>query len=216
MKPFVLPEEFKKKKIILHLCADIGSDSRYFQLDDNFAVIRIGVDIGVENFTYDGEVYGVIANPPCTEFSTARYDITRDTSKGMSLVEHCLRIIEEVNPKFWVMENPAKGTLHKFIGKPKHIYHPWQYGNPWTKMTALWGEFNMPTPLHSKWEEVTLNPDIYVRAGRKPSLAVLHKSAIQFMPEYSWCADRIKCDADIRSLCSDGFAKALYLANKDW
>lgn len=45
------------KKIILHLCAEIGSDSRYFDLDDDFEVIKIGKDVGVENYTPPKNVY---------------------------------------------------------------------------------------------------------------------------------------------------------------
>ena len=37
-------------KIILHLCADLGSDSKYYQMDDNYEVIMVGKEIGVENF----------------------------------------------------------------------------------------------------------------------------------------------------------------------
>jgi len=59
-----------KRKIILHLCADLGSDSRYYQLDNNYEVILIGEKIRVENYTPPKNVYGVIANPVCTEFST--------------------------------------------------------------------------------------------------------------------------------------------------
>ena len=202
------------KKIILHLCADIGSDSRYYQLDDNYKVIKIGIDVGVENFSAFGEIHGIIANPPCTEFSTAGYGNDRNEEKGMELVDHCLRIIKECNPKWWAIENPARGTLHKFIGAPDHKYQPWEYGSPWTKHTALWGDFNMPKPLYTDWDDVPKNPNVYVRPSRpRPSLAVFHKNDIRHLPEYSWCADRIKCDADIRSLCSDGFAKAFYLAN---
>ena len=60
------------KKLILHLCADIGSDSKPYQDSDDYEVIMIGKDIGVENYKPPSNVYGVIANPPCTEFSTAR------------------------------------------------------------------------------------------------------------------------------------------------
>jgi hypothetical protein len=202
------------KKIILHLCADIGSDSRYYQLDDNYKVIKIGVDVGVENFSAYGEIHGIIANPPCTEFSTAGYDRKCDIEKGMGLVNHCMRIIEECNPKWYVIENPARGTLHKFIGKADHKYQPWEYGSPWTKHTALWGSFNMPKPLYTKWEDVPKNPNVYVRPSRpKPSLAVFHKNDIRHLPEYAWAASRIMCDADIRSLCSDGFAREFYKAN---
>lgn len=203
------------KKIILHLCADIGSDSRYYQLDDNYKVIKIGIDVGVENFSAYGDIHGVIANPPCTEFSTAGYDRDCDIEKGMVLVDHCLRIIKECKPKWWVIENPARGTLIKYINKPlKAKYQPWEYGSPWTKHTALWGDFNMPKPLYTNWEDVPKNPNVYVRPSRpKPSLAVFHKNDIRHLPEYAWCADRIKCDADIRSLNSDGFAREFYKAN---
>ncbi len=45
------------RKLIVHLCADIGSDSRFYQESDEYEVLRIGVDIGVENFTPNRVVY---------------------------------------------------------------------------------------------------------------------------------------------------------------
>ena len=50
------------KKIIIHLCADLGSDSRFYQLDDNYEVILVGEDIGVENYNPPDNVHGIIAN----------------------------------------------------------------------------------------------------------------------------------------------------------
>ena len=79
------------KKIILHLCADIGSDSRFYDLSDDYEVIRIGEEIGVENYTPPQNVHGIIANPPCTDFSTARASgKARDVAAGMFLVNECL------------------------------------------------------------------------------------------------------------------------------
>jgi len=203
-------------KIILHLCADIGSDSRFYQLSDEYKVILIGKKIGVENLTSFENVYGIIANPVCTELSTAKgFGKENDIDKGMILVNHCLRIIKESNPKFWVLENPYNGRLKEIIGEPKNVYQPWQYGSPWTKKTALWGDFNMPEPLYKKWENVPKNESLYVRPGRgKPALAFCHKSAIDFIPEFEWAKKFIETDADFRSLCSQGFAKAFYEANK--
>lgn len=205
------------KKIILHLCADIGSDSRYYQLDDNYEVIKIGIEIGVENYTPPKNVYGVISNPVCTEFSNiqGKSSDKKDYEKGMFLVDHCLRIIEECKPKFWVIENPAKGDLHKFLGKPILKYQPWQYGSPWTKETALWGEFNIPKKVFDKWEDVPKNEKLYIRPTRKkPSLAILHKSSKNLIPEMEWAKHLINDDMSIRSWCSQGFAKALYEANR--
>ena len=204
------------KKIIIHLCADLGSDSRFYQLDDDYEVIMIGEKIGVENYNPPENVHGVICNPPCPEFQTINgYGKVNDTEKGMFLVNHCMRIIKECNPKWWSMENPSRGELKKFIGKPKHVYQPWHYGSPWTKATALWGSFNMPDKIYTKWDDVPKNDQLYTRPNRpKPSLAFLHKSAAALIPEFEFARDNIKCDADLRSMCSQGFAKAFYEANK--
>lgn len=64
------------KKKILHLCADTGSDSYFYANDPEYEVIRVGSDIGVENFIAPQGTYGIIANPVCLEFSTTqRYGV---------------------------------------------------------------------------------------------------------------------------------------------
>lgn len=65
------------------MCADLGSDSWYYQQDEKYNVNCIGEDIGVENYTPDFPVHGIIANPVCTEFSTiGGFHITKDLEKG--------------------------------------------------------------------------------------------------------------------------------------
>lgn len=204
------------RKIILHLCADIGSDSRPYQRHTAYDVRMVGKDIGVENYTPPENTYGIIANPVCTEFSTAKgFHISNDIEKGMFLVDHCLRIVRHTNPVFWVLENPYNGRLKDVLGDPLNVYQPWEYGSPWTKKTALWGKFNMPPKLFTSWKDVPKNPNLYIRPTRgKPSLAFLHKSAIQHIPEFQWAKDKIQCDADFRSLCSQGFATEFFKYNR--
>lgn len=205
------------KKIILHLCAKSGSDSRYFQLDPNYEVRIINEEIGVENIKGSKDIYGIIANPVCTDFSTADgFHKTGDLEKGMILVNHCLRIKDECkNLKFWVMENPFNGRLKDILGAPDYVYQPWEFGAGYTKKTALWGDFNKPEKLYKKWEYVPKNPNLYVRPGRgKPSLAFLHKSALEFLPEFWWAKEFIQNDSDLRSMCADGFAHEFYKYNK--
>lgn len=204
------------KKKILHLCADIGSDTKPYQDHEGYDVILIGKDIGVENYTPPDDVYGIVANPPCTEFSIAHgFDVKRDDEKGMFLVNHCLRIIGEAKPKFWALENPATGRLKNFIGKPRYVYQPWQYGSPWTKKTALWGNFNIPLPLYKQWEDVPKNDKLYIRPTRKkPSLAILHKSSIDLIPEFYCFKNKVDSDMSFRSLCSQGFANEFFNANR--
>ena len=201
-------------KTILHLCADTGSDS-WFYRTDGYEVIMIGSDIGVENYSPDRPIYGIFANPPCTEFSTARTDgKARNPKDGMFLVEHCLRIIKECDPHFWVIENPAKGVLKQYLGNPTYEYEPWWYGSPWTKRTALWGKFNHPFATYQHWEDVPQIPKLYTRPGRgKPSLAFMHKSAYDLIPEFQGLP-RPTSDMEFRSLCSQKFAQAFFEVNK--
>lgn len=178
-----------------------------------YTVICVGKDIGVENYHPPKNVYGVFANPVCTEFSVATgFHKSGDYEKGMFLVRECQRIIAECDPTFWVIENPATGRLKDFLGQPVMTYEPWHYGSPWTKKTALWGKFNPPTKLYQKWEDVPKNTALYVRPGRpKPSIAFLHKSAAANIPEFS--PFKVDSDMEFRSLCSQKFAQAFFNAN---
>ena len=202
-------------KTILHLCADTGSDSYPYAQDPEYQVIKIGSDIGVENYYPPYNVYGVFANPVCTEFSTARSNgKARNPDEGMFLVEHCMRIIESCNPTFWVVENPAKGVLKNYLGAPAYEYEPWWYGSPWTKKTALRGKFNVPERTYTNWEDVPKLQNLYQRPGRgKPSLAFMHKSHYKHIPEFH-CLPEPTSDMEFRSLCSQNFAQGFYEVNK--
>lgn len=200
-------------KTILHLCADTGSDSWAYK-EAGYNVILVGSDIGVENYTPPPDVYGIFANPVCTEFSTARSNgKARNPEVGLFLVKECQRIIEQANPHFWVIENPAKGVLKDYLGTPAYEYEPWWFGSPWTKRTALWGKFNIPERLYYKWEDVPKLDGLYQRPGRgKPSLAFMHKSHYHKIPEFQHLPVP-QSDMEFRSLCSQKFARAFLEVN---
>lgn len=207
------------KKIILHLCADTGSDSMPYQNNPEYEVRLIGSDIGVENYHVDEPIYGIIANPVCLEFSTARSSgKARNPDAGMFLVNECFRIVNEAmyfaELKFFVIENPAKGVLKNYLGKPNYEYEPWWYGSPWTKKTALWGEFNIPPRIYTNWDDVPKIEGLYTRPGRpKPSLAFMHKNHKRFIREFDNLPD-VDNDMEFRSLCSQKFAQAFYEVNR--
>jgi hypothetical protein len=200
-------ERSNKDKIILHLCAsEFGSDSKPYR-DAGYDVRCITKEIGVENYHPPKNVYGIIANPPCTMFSiarTVRAKKPRDLREGMSLVQECLRIIWEtqydlqgtsLTPtlKFWVLENPATGLLRHFLGKPAMIYSPNEFGDNYSKKTALWGKFNEPSRLILA-NEVPKNTNV--------------KYTVTPMSE----PDREK-RTDLRSIASPYFTKAFFEAN---
>ena len=193
-------------KIILHLCADIGSDSKAY-LDAGYDVRLVGKEIGVENYHPPKNVYGIIANPVCTNFSIARTNAKtpRDMKEGMRLVKECLRIVWESQYvmvakhvphklKFWCIENPSSGYLKHYLGKPVYVYHPYLYGESYTKGTALWGYFNIP-------KETTPNAEIPKGRSIKhvfPKMKYRDKEELMH----------------VRSMCCEGFAKAFFEANK--
>lgn len=196
-----------KDKIILHLCAKEGSDSKPYR-DAGYDVRIIGEGIGVENYHPPENVYGIIANPPCTMFSIARTSpkIPRDLNEGMRLVKECLRVIWECNYqiadnnqrfsplKFWMLENPATGFLRWFLGKPAFEYCQSEYGEPFTKRTALWGDFNAPK-----------RPILAIQLPPRSSKAghVHHKVH----------GSTKEKQMQIRSSCPIDFAKAFFEAN---
>lgn len=210
-------------KTILHLCADTGSDSKPYK-DAGYNVILVGKDVGVENYHPTTGVYGIIANPPCTEFSIARSGgKPRLGEDGLFLVRECQRIIKQCESngglKFWVIENPATGALKNYLNKPDYVYQPWWFGSPWTKKTALWGWFNEPKRVYDKWEDVPKIPELYLRgetihrrATGKPAMYQMHKSAFDLIPEFAGLS-RPDSDMEMRSLCSQKFAQAFYEAN---
>ena len=191
-----------RNKIILHLCASkFGSDTRDYK-EAGYDVRYITKEIGVENYHPPKNVYGIIANPPCTMFSKARTKAKkpRDLNEGMRLVKECLRIIWECEYelpeksrksvlKFWALENPATGLLKNFLGKPTYEYHPYEFGEDRSKRTALWGNFNPP-------------PKPLLASGMC-SRNVMGKSG----------RDKGKRGTDNRSIASPYFTKAFFYAN---
>jgi len=146
-----------------------------------------------------GTVDGIIAAQPCTDFASsgARWwagkdaDGTTDVSVRMAYIT--LAIIELCKPNFWTLENPI-GRIHKLVkelGKPAMYFNPCDFGDPYTKKTALYGTFN--TNLVKTPVEPTEGSKMWRLYGGK--------------------SERTK---ELRSVTPEGFANAFCDANKDW
>jgi hypothetical protein len=198
-------------KIILDLCGGSGSWSYpYKQAGYDVRLITLP-DNDVRYYEPPASVYGILAAPPCTEFSIAKAKWIRNPEIGMEIVEACMRIIEACKPVFWALENPS-GWLSQFIGKPIFSFQPWQYGNPWTKRTMIWGNFHIPPPLYSSYADVPKIDGLYQRPGRATaSLAfnhVGHKKLIRAFDPFE-----ANTDADFRAITPPGFAQAFFNSN---
>lgn len=129
----------------------------------------------------------------------------------MIVVKACLKIIEQCKPHFWALENPV-GHLREYLGSPTLTFQPWEYGDPWTKRTDIWGNFNLPPKLYTRWEDVPNKLDLYTRPGRnKPNFAYLHKSEQIKIPQLQFASP--KTDADFRAITPPGFAEAFFKSN---
>lgn len=210
-------------RTILHLCADTGSDTWPYHQDPAYEVIRVGSDIGVENYTPDRPIHGIVANPVCSLFTKVggRPLIWDDPERGVWMLRECQRIIREAAPEWYAIENPSSGAMRHFLGAPRLAYQPWHYGSPWTKATALWGDFTVPPRAFDNWDDVPKNPHLYVRphhpsraAVERPSLAFQHKRAFALIPEFADSGMPYPdTDMDLRSLCSQKFAAAFKAVN---
>lgn len=205
-------------KIILDLCGGTGSWSNpYREAGYDVRVITLP-EFDILNWrkypeiiepVEAGEVYGILAAPPCTMFSRARTTAKtpRDFYNATKVVKACLEIIwecqfnDKYSLKFWAMENPA-GHLQRFMGKPPFKFHPYDFGDAHSKQTFIWGNFKDPkkSPVALTEEQVLQSrnntrplppiPENYMRDGNMKSVQIR------------------------RSITPNGFARAFFKANK--
>lgn len=195
-----------ENKIILDLCGGTGSWSAPYR--------KAGYDVrlvtlpqnDVRTYEPPENVYGILAAPPCTEFSIAKCNpksALRDLKGGTEIMKACLEIIwkcskvktngdKKVSLKFWALENPY-GLMRYFLGKPALEFSPYEFGDAYKKRTHLWGHFNTPikTPVipNIKKFDVLLTKEIH--------------------PEYYGKLTR----TERRAITPQGFANAFFQVN---
>ena len=138
-------------RIILDLCGGTGAWSQPYR-DAGYDVCLVTLpddDVRTFNpYTVRGDVHGVLAAPPCTEFAVSGARWWKDKSpalleEALQIVAGCMSIIKHAEPRWWCLENPV-GRLKDYIGPWKHTFNPCDYGDGFTKRTCLWGDFTMP------------------------------------------------------------------------
>jgi len=141
------------------------------------------------------DVYAVIAACPCTDFSNAgnKHKAGKRESgaiqQSRELVYQTLATIEYLRPVIWAIENPV-GQIKSETGlpSPRLTFHPYHFGDAYTKKTQLYGNFNpfsMPT------------------ASVEPKLgSLMHK-----------LGGKDESDAGLRSITPRGFALSFFLGN---
>jgi hypothetical protein len=152
---------------VLDLFSGLGGWSQAFK-DRGHEVVTVDIEerfkpdivADVMNLTTkDFEKYGqfdvILASPPCNCFSVMTisknwkieggvpYPKRRETKDAMNLVKHTLNLIDGLNPRWWILENP-RGMLRMqtfMKGYVRKTITQCQYGKKYMKPTDLWGVF---------------------------------------------------------------------------
>lgn len=176
--------------VILDLCGGTGSWSKpYADAGYDVRVVTLPQDVRLVEWQ-PLRVHGILAAPPCTVFASsgARWPRTnQDYIEALSIVDACLRAVVVYKPEWWALENPV-GKLTRWLGKPRMYFDPCDYGDPYTKRTALWGEFTVP--------------------DRRP-VQISHEKGSSPIHRMGPGPDR----AALRSITPAGFAQAFFQAN---
>ena len=189
-----------RPQIILDLCGGTGSWSKPYA-DAGYTVLNVTwPEFDVRKYNPPPFVHGILAAPPCTEFSYAKHfhgkgKYSHDFETGLETICACLKIIALANPRWWCMENP-RGYLKRWMGEPRVMFEPWQYGDNYQKRTCLWGRFTMPSPT------VKSKPDGLVKFSMLKSKDIY--------PEYYGKLSR----TERRAITPPGFAEAFCHANE--
>ena len=148
-----ISEAFRKKG---HKTFTVDNNNYFNYITDwNIDIKKITANDIKEKFTTPDIIW---ASPPCTTFSVASIGHhwkggyraykpkTKQAKQSQKLVKHTLNIINELNPKYYFIENP-RGLLRKmeFMYPYKRYTITYcQYGDDRMKPTDIWT--NHPSP----------------------------------------------------------------------
>ncbi len=169
---------------------DAGYDVRTFDIKTGQDIREFSPDFLADELGIPSQVHVVLAAPPCTDFSGAgsrtwpAKDADGRTEASVELIRQTLSTVDYFKPGVWAMENPV-GRLRGMLGEdPNLIFQPHHYGDPYTKRTLLWGDFDPDMP------QANVNPS-----------------------EGSRTANLSGTDQYGRSVTPEGFAHAFFMQN---
>ncbi len=124
--------------LMLDLCCGLkGASAAMSERDwrvitlDNDPQFKPDVLADISGWSYQGDRPDLVwASPPCSEFSRESFPWTRTGKRpDMTVYLACRRIIAEVHPRFWIIEN-VRGAV-PYFGKYVYVRFPYY----------LWGTF---------------------------------------------------------------------------
>lgn len=175
-------------------------------------------------------VDGLLLAPPCTDFAVsgnqwwAAKDADGRTSESVQIVHDCLDLVELLQPRFWVLENPAgrigklvprlvemqnlRSTRGLLLPKARMTFHPHHFAGwaddpqkeAYTKLTCLWGVYN------KELERSELPPVMYEHIDKYGKT----KRGSMMWAKSGGKSEKTK---ELRSVTPTGFSRAFAKAN---
>lgn len=144
-------------RLMLDLCSGLGGANVAFR-ERGWQVVTIDNDplhapdicTDLRTFSWDGPRPDLLwASPPCDEFSRESMPWCRTgIPPDLSLVQAVFRLVEEIRPRFWILEN-VRGAK-RFLGPPYlrfgAVYLWGQF--PLVLCNPLWWKEKLPSSAH--------------------------------------------------------------------
>ncbi len=141
------------QRIILDLCGGTGAWSKpYADAGYDVRIITLP-EHDIMKYVPPQTVYGVLAACPCDVIGNASAHLW-DKRDSDLIILHCafvtrsLQMIIQTEPKFWVIENPP-GKMKLLLGEPQYKFQPYEFGDDYSKLTYLWGNFMPPIKVYT-------------------------------------------------------------------
>jgi len=151
----------KRRPLMIDLCSGLGGASQVMK-ERSWQVITLDFDSSfnpdivadIRTWSWCGERPDLIwASPPCDEFAREFMPWSK-TGKNpdLSIIEACVRIIREANPRYWVIEN-VQGAVKYFkpiLGDPAAIFKPFFFWGYFPDLGKLKFEYRNKESYSSK------------------------------------------------------------------
>ncbi len=142
----------------------------------------------LREFSWNGPRPDLVwCSPPCDQFAKFAmwcwYDVSKLPKPDMSLVLSCKRIVNECNPRYWIIENVAgaKDWFRPVLGNPTLVLRPyyfWGHFPDFGDIRRTWGKKTKHLPSTAKAERAKVPAEI----SRALALAVEHQAVLPGFP----------------------------------
>lgn len=179
-------EGFRQAGFTIRYAVDSWDKAIIAHRENHPDTIHVLADVKDLNGSMFKDIDIMIGSPPCQDFSTANQN--PDPEKGLDLVRHFLRLVEEIRPEYWIMENVPllDNFLNNGVNKMlpvKTILNAADFGVPQIRRRLFAGNYLIPRPTHREHSTMTLdNKELRSWIGWDEALGLNYDIPVHLVP----------------------------------